>query len=157
MQRTQAIYRILAKDTYNFNKASFAIGQILPYLVVTSTERRSQRKALQLGNCKQATVIQGINAASQAILLFFILAATYYNSAQYDDFPRDQRIAVSDSGQSNDDLVVRQLRHFIKYIDNKVVGVRRLLLQFSLELPSLQNPAHLRRTLLTPNRPRQAS
>ena len=130
MQRTQAKYRILAKDTYNFNKASFAIGQILPYLVITSTERRSQRKALQLGNCKQATVIQGINAASQAILLFLILVATYYNSAQYsnNNILANQKIAVSNSSQSNNNYALRQLRHFIKHIDKRKVGARRLLL-----------------------------
>jgi hypothetical protein len=75
------MYGILPKDTYNFNEASFAIGQISPHLVVTSTERRGRRKALQLGNREWATVIQGINAARWAIPPFIILAATYHNSA----------------------------------------------------------------------------
>jgi hypothetical protein len=44
------MYRILDKDTYNFNEIGFIIGKALPYVVVTSAERRGRRKAIQLGN-----------------------------------------------------------------------------------------------------------
>jgi hypothetical protein len=63
VQRAQATYGILDKDTYNFNEASFMMGRASPHVVVTSTERRGRPKAIQPGNREWATVIQGINAA----------------------------------------------------------------------------------------------
>jgi hypothetical protein len=50
VQRTQATYRILAEDTYNFDEAGFMIGRISPHVVVTSTKRRGRPKAIQPGN-----------------------------------------------------------------------------------------------------------
>jgi hypothetical protein len=57
------MYRILDKDTYNFNEISFIMGKAQPHVVVTGAERRGWRKAIQPGNREWATVVQGINAA----------------------------------------------------------------------------------------------
>ena len=46
VQRTQAVYGILAEDTYNFDKAGFLIGKISAQLVVTSLERARRPKAI---------------------------------------------------------------------------------------------------------------
>ena len=63
IQRTKEKYSIIDEDTYNFNKTGFIIGKILSQLVVTGSERRGRPKAIQPGNHKWVTVIQGINTA----------------------------------------------------------------------------------------------
>jgi hypothetical protein len=63
VQRAQAAYGILPEDTYNFDEVGFTMGRTLPHVVVTGTERRGRRKAVQPGNREWATVVQGINAA----------------------------------------------------------------------------------------------
>jgi hypothetical protein len=50
------------------------MGKTMTQLVVTELERRGRSKAVKPGNCKKATVIQGINAAGWAIAPFIIFA-----------------------------------------------------------------------------------
>ena len=98
--RTKAIYGICDNNTYNFNETGFIMDKILAQLVITSLERRGRLKAIQLGNYKWVTVIQGINAAGQAIPPFIIFTGKYYLSTQYqEDILYNQAIAVSDNGQ----------------------------------------------------------
>ena len=130
IQRTKAIYGILDKDTYNFNKAGFIMGKISSQLVITSLERRGWLKVVQLGNYKQVIVIGGVNAIGQAIPPFIILIGLYHLSAWYKDktIPRNQELAVSDNGQTINKLGLSQLRHFIKHTESRVVGARQLLI-----------------------------
>ena len=105
------------------------MGKVLLQLVITSLERYGRLKGLQLGNCKQVIVIQGINAAKQAILPFIIFTSKYYLSTQYqEDILRDQAIIVSDNGQTTNELGVAQLEYFITYIKDYKVGVQQLLI-----------------------------
>ena len=105
------------------------MGKILAQLVITSLQRRGRLKAIQLGNREWVIVIQGINAARQAILPFIIFASKYYLSAQYqEDIPYNQAIAVSDNGWTTNELRVAWLEHFIRYTKNHIVGARRLLI-----------------------------
>ena len=99
-------------------------------LIITGLEKRSQLKALQLGNYKQVTLIASINAASYSILLFIILTSQYYLSAQYKDavILRDQAIIVSNNSQTTNKLRVEQLEHFNAYIKARIVGARQLLI-----------------------------
>jgi hypothetical protein len=57
VQRAQAAYEILPENTYNFDEVGFTMGRTLPHVVVTGTERRGRRKAVQLGNREWATVV----------------------------------------------------------------------------------------------------
>ena len=57
------------------------MGVILEKVVVTGSERHNWPKAVQPGNYKWATVIQGINACGWAIPPFIILAGMYHLSA----------------------------------------------------------------------------
>jgi hypothetical protein len=63
VEQTKARYGIYNEDVYNFDEAGFMMGKIMTQLVVTGSERRGRPKAIQPGNRKWVTVIQGINAA----------------------------------------------------------------------------------------------
>ena len=98
-------------------------------LVIIGLERRGRLKAIQLGSREQALIIQEINAAGQAIPLFIIFTSQYHLSAQYEeDILRDQAITVSDNGQITNEIGAKQLKHFIKHIDSKVVEAHQLLI-----------------------------
>jgi hypothetical protein len=79
--KTKAKYSILEENVYNFDKAGFMMSKITTQLVVTESERRSQPKAIQPGNCEWVTVIQGINAAGWALSPFIIFAGKHHLSA----------------------------------------------------------------------------
>jgi hypothetical protein len=129
VEQTKAKYGICDEDVYNFDEAGFMIGKIMTQLVVTGSERRGQPKAVQLGNCKWTTVIQGINAAGWTIPPFIIFAGRYHLSTWYkEDIPQDWAIVVSDNGWTTNELGVEWLKHFIKHTEGKVVGAHWLLL-----------------------------
>jgi hypothetical protein len=79
--RTKATWGITNQDIYNFDEAGFLMGKITPRLVVTSSERRGQAKAIQPGNREWVTIIQGINATRWAIPPFVIFAGKHHLSA----------------------------------------------------------------------------
>ena len=123
------MYRIQDKDTYNFNKTSFIIDRILSQLVITSLERYSRLKRIQLGNYRQVIVIQGINTTRQVILPFIIFTSKYYLSTQYQEhIPYDQCVVISNNSQTTNKLRVAQLQHFIIHIKDYRVGVWQLLI-----------------------------
>ena len=130
VEETKAKYSICNKDVYNFNKAGFIIGKIQTQLVITELERRGRLKTIQPSNRKQVTVIAAINAAGWIILPFLIFAGKYHLSAWYEeaDILRDQAIAVSDNSWTTNKLGVKQLKHFIKHTEGKVVRAQRLLI-----------------------------
>jgi hypothetical protein len=128
--RVRAEQGICEEDIYNFDEAGFLMGKITPRLVVTSSERRGQAKAIQPGNREWVTIIQGINATRWAIPPFVIFAGKHHLSAWYesDDIPGDWAIAVSENGWTNNDLGVAWLKHFIKHTTDRRVGARQLLI-----------------------------
>jgi hypothetical protein len=129
VEQTKAKYGICNEDVYNFDEAGFMMGKIMTQLVVTGSERRGRPKAIQPGNRKWVTVIQGINAAGWAIPPFIIFAGQHHLSAWYEeDIPQDWAIAVSDNGWTTNELGVEWLKHFIKHTEGKIVGARRLLI-----------------------------
>ena len=99
-------------------------------MLVIGLERRRKRKAIQLGNREQATVICSINAIGQAILLFIIFAGKVYISSQYKDklIPRNQVIKLSSNGQTTNELSITQLKHFDKHTKGRTRGAYRLLI-----------------------------
>lgn len=106
------------------------MGVIGTELVVTGTEKRNRPKTVQLGNREQVTVIQGVNALSQAIPPFIIFAGICHLSAWYegDNIPLDQTIALSNNGQTTDKLGFKWIKYFDKHTKEKTKGSRRLLI-----------------------------
>ena len=62
------------------------------------------------------------------MLPFFILKAKHYNKAQYANNLKDQRIGVSKNGQTINKLSLKQLKHFIYYIEATTIGSYQLLI-----------------------------
>ena len=105
------------------------MGKILSQLVITGLERCGQPKVIQLGNCEQVIVIQGINAAGQVIPPFIIFVGQYYLSTQYqEDILYNQAISVSGNGWTTNKLKVDQLKHFNTHIKDYTVGAYCLLI-----------------------------
>jgi hypothetical protein len=130
VEQTKLKYGILDKDVFNFDEAGFMMGKITTQLVVTGSERRGRPKSIQPGNREWVTLIQAINATGWTIPPFLIFAGKYHLSAWYEEesIPRDWAIAVSDNGWTTNKLGVKWLKHFIKHIEGKTVGARRLLI-----------------------------
>jgi hypothetical protein len=82
------------------------IGQIVPSMVVTASEKRLQPKAIQPGNREWATAIASINALGWAIPPFIILKARHHLSSWYKDgeIPPDWVIGVSDNSWTTNEL-----------------------------------------------------
>jgi hypothetical protein len=120
----------LDEDVYNFDEIGFMMGKIMTQLVVTGSERRGRPKAIQPGDRKWVTVIQGINAAGWTIPPFLILPGKYHTSDWYivEDTPQDWAIGTSDNGWTNNRLGVDWLKHFIEHTKNRAIGARRLLI-----------------------------
>jgi hypothetical protein len=73
VRNTIAKYRIQDDDIYNFDKTGFQMGIASTTKVITATERRPKPKIVQPGNCKWATVIEGVDAKGWALPPFIIL------------------------------------------------------------------------------------
>lgn len=129
VRRIKATYGIVNEDTYNFDETGFLMGKISSQLVVTGSERRGRRKAIQPGNREWATAIQAINACGWAIPPFIIFAGKYHLSAWYEgnDIPQDWTIALSENGWTTNELGVEWLRHFVKHTYQRV-GTYQLLI-----------------------------
>ena len=125
----KAKYSIQDDDTYNFDKASFIIGQISTGAVVIALERQGRLKVVQLGNREQIIVIQGVNAKGQAILPFIIFKVYYYLSSQYkkEDLPQDQEIRVSNNSQTTNKLSLDWLQYFNAHTKERTISTYRLL------------------------------
>jgi hypothetical protein len=111
------------ENVYNFDKAGFMMemDKIITQLVVIGSERRDQPIAVQPGNRKWTTVIQGINAGGWTILMLIIIASKYYLSAWYEeDIWQDWAIAVSNNNWTTNKLRVKWLKHFTKHTEGKV-------------------------------------
>ncbi len=106
------------------------MGIIFASIVVTTSDGCSKAKLAQPSNYEQATVIQGVNALSQAILPFIILAIQYYFANQYTecDLLANQRIATTDNGQTTNAVGLDQIKHFDYYIVSRTKGRYQLLI-----------------------------
>ena len=111
------------------------IGIIFASIVVTTSDGRSKAKLAQPSNREQATVIQRVNALSQAIPLFIILATQYYLANQYTkcDLLANQRIATTKNSQITNAIGLDQIKHFDFYLALYTKGKYRLLILDSYE------------------------
>ena len=106
------------------------MGATSALMIITATERRGRRKAIQPGNREWATAIACISAARWAIPPFLILAVKYHLSSWYQEYgiPRDWAIAVSNNGWTNNEIDLQWLEHFDKHTKDRTVGTYRMLI-----------------------------
>ncbi|KAF2179514.1 DDE-domain-containing protein [Zopfia rhizophila CBS 207.26] len=126
VQRMIEKYSIAKEDIYNFDETSFQIGVISGGKIVTGSDRRNRRKAVQPGNREWV----------MAILLFIIFAGTYHLSAWYEgnDIPPDWVISLSDNGWINNELGIKWLQHFNKHIKGRTFYKKKSII--TLCMPS---------------------
>ncbi|TVY62364.1 hypothetical protein Focb16_v004364 [Fusarium oxysporum f. sp. cubense] len=95
-----AKYGIRPDEIYNFDETGFMMGIIASGMVVTGADIRGRPKSVQPGNREWITVIQAINAESQAIPPFIIGAGQYHLANRYreSNLPGDWAIATSPNG-----------------------------------------------------------
>lgn len=123
-------YGILDEDTYNFNETRFIMGVIGSKLVITGSERRGKRKAIQSGNREWTTIINAINAQGWVVPPFTIFAGKNHINTWYEDTSEmdDWVIGVSSNGWTTNELGVAWLKHFNAHTKSRTVGVYRLLI-----------------------------
>ncbi len=111
------------------------MGIIFASIVVTTLDSYSKVKLAQPSNCEQAIVIQGVNALSQTIPPFIILATQYHLANQYTEYNllADQRIITTENGQTTNTVGLDQIKHFDYYIAPWTKGKYRLLILDSHE------------------------
>ena len=85
VEATRAKFRILDKDTYNFDKTRFMMGLVLSQLVVTGAYRHRKPKLVQPGNQTWTTVIQGVRAGGAAIPPYIIFMGKHHINMWYKD------------------------------------------------------------------------
>ena len=106
------------------------MGIIFASIVVTTSDGCSKVKLAQPSNCEQATVIQGVNALSQAIPPFIILAAQYYLANQYTKYNllADQCIVTTDNSWTTNTVGLDWIKHFDVYTVPRTKGKYQLLI-----------------------------
>jgi len=123
-------YGIQDEDIYNFDETGFTVGVISSQMLVTGSERRGKRKAIQPGNREWVTVICCTNATGWAIPPFIIFAGKVHISSWYEDksIPRDWVIELSSNGWTTNELGIAWLKHFEKHTKARTKGTHRLLI-----------------------------
>ena len=118
MEATRAKFRILDKDTYNFDKTGFMMGLVLSQLVVTGAHRYRKPKLVQPGNQTWTTMIQGVRAGGAAIPPYIIFVGKHYINMWYKDqsLPGNWVIGVSENGWTTNTHRVEWLQHFNQHI-----------------------------------------
>ena len=98
--------------------------------VIIGLERASRPISVQLGNCKQVTVIKSISSYRQSLLLMVIFKGKVHMLTWYiDTLPIDQTIRVSKNRWTDDSLGLTQLTDvFKKHTKDCIKGVYRLLI-----------------------------
>lgn len=96
--------------------------------VITSTNTIRHAINVQPSNRDYVIVIKYIITFGWSLLLFLILARKLHQASQYHDLPTDQVVALSDNGQTTNQLGFEQLKHFNRYIWSCTIGAYRLLI-----------------------------
>ena len=106
------------------------MGHIAPGMVVTTSDSYGKAKLAQPGNCKWATVIQGIGADGYALPPFIILAAQYHLANWYLEcgLPEKWVIRTTDNGWTTNDVGLDWVKHFNLHTKPRTKGVYRLLI-----------------------------
>ena len=96
--------------------------------IVTSSDIVGRAIAIQLGNRKWVTAIEGINVTRFSISPFLILAGKLHQAAWYRCLPLNWVIALSDNGWTTDQLGLVWIQHFNRHTEARTQGVYRLLI-----------------------------
>ena len=106
------------------------MGVISSMKVITGSKRRTRLELVQLGDRKWVTVVQSICATGYATPLFVIYKGRVHISVQYEetDIPHNWKLSVLENGWTNNELGLKQLRHFNTHTKTRQVGGYRLLI-----------------------------
>jgi hypothetical protein len=120
---------ILPDDTWNMDETGFRIGMKSNAMIITK-RKRAHYFALP-ENRESATAVEAISASGRVIPAFLILSslthcANWYHELQGLD--PEARVAVAETGYSNDELALSWLQHFNEHSRKGQVGAKRLLL-----------------------------
>ncbi|CAG9953466.1 unnamed protein product [Clonostachys rosea f. rosea IK726] len=116
-------------DIWNMDETGFRIGMKSNAMIITKRKRAHYFALPQ--NRETATAIEAISAGGRVIPAFLILSALTHVANWYDEIQGldpDTRVAVVESGYSNDELALNWLQHFNEHSRKGQVGAKRLLL-----------------------------
>jgi hypothetical protein len=124
-----AKHGILESDIWNFDETGFLMGQILPTLVVTSSEGRGRAKKIQPGNREWVTVIQAVQSGGEVIPPYVVVAGKTHLESWYcnSPFPPEWTVDLSETGWTNNRIGLDWIKHFDKYSRPRTTGAKRLL------------------------------
>jgi hypothetical protein len=110
---TIAKYGVTEEDIFNFDETGFQMGVISTSKVITTSDRKGRPRTRQLGNRQWVTAIEAVNAKGWAIPPFIIFEGKLHQMTWYQTgIPETWRVAVSDSGWTNDKLGLEWIQHF---------------------------------------------
>jgi hypothetical protein len=110
---TIAKYGVTEEDIFNFDETGFQMGVISTSKVITTSDRKGRPRTRQPGNRQWVTAIEAVNAKGWAIPPFIIFEGKLHQMTWYQTgIPETWRVAVSDSGWTNDKLGLEWIQHF---------------------------------------------
>jgi hypothetical protein len=127
---------ILPSDCWNFDETGFRIGCGGKQIVITMGalhRPNKDRKSFMIAsetNCDYLTSVEAILAAGDVIPLMLILKAMQHLFHWYTHMhiPDDYFLGISETGYSNDKLVLDWIQHFNQYSTRSQRGAWRLLI-----------------------------
>lgn len=120
---------ILPEDTWNMDETGFRIGMKSNAVVITKRKRAHYFALPQ--NRESATAIEAISAGGCVIPLFLILSGRTHSSSWYQEHVNlhpQSRVAVVETGYSNDELALEWIQHFNEHSRKGQLGAKRLLI-----------------------------
>lgn len=121
---------IVPDDIWNMDETGFRIGIGKSAAIVITRRTKSHYFGIPQ-NRESATAIEAISAAGEAIPAFLILSAVSHSARWYDpinNLKPNTRVAVADTGYSNDQISYGWLQHYEEHSRCLQVGAKRLLL-----------------------------
>uniref|UniRef100_A0A8H7N0B1 HTH CENPB-type domain-containing protein n=1 Tax=Bionectria ochroleuca TaxID=29856 RepID=A0A8H7N0B1_BIOOC len=120
---------ILPDDTWNMDETGFRIS-IKSNAMIIMKRKRAYCFALP-ENRESATAVEAISASGRVIPACLILSSLTHCASWYHELQGldpEARVAVAETGYSNDELALSWLQHFNEYSRKGQVGAKRLLL-----------------------------
>uniref|UniRef100_A0A8H7K2R3 HTH CENPB-type domain-containing protein n=1 Tax=Bionectria ochroleuca TaxID=29856 RepID=A0A8H7K2R3_BIOOC len=120
---------ILPDDTWNMDETGFRIGMKSNAMIIMK-RKRAYYFALP-ENRESATAVKAISASGRVIPACLILSSLTHCASWYHELQGldpEARVAVAETGYSNDELALSWLQHFNEYSRKGQVGAKRLLL-----------------------------
>ena len=118
---------IQPSDIYNFDETGFQIGVGRDQWIITREPRRKIVAGVHT-NREYVTVVEAISTDGFIIPPLIILSAQQIQYRWFHDLNQDERIAVTDTGYTNDQLTYQWIQHFEKATRARMRGTWRMLI-----------------------------